>query len=619
MITSDLNNVIKDYLSTKDTDYAVMISGDWGSGKSYYISHRLNDLVKSTPVPTGDESDSNNKEKYYSLAYISLYGVSSSEDFLVRVFNGINPWLNNQFWRLSGLITSKTAGFWGISFRKKDVQPITFIRKNRVLVFDDLERICEDKISVKEVLGLINTYTEHSHYKVIIVCNERRYTIEGEANNAKDSFKEHKEKSVRFTYEFSPDEREAYYTMVSAIPSGDYHDFLVKEEASFLSLFNLGGKRNLRTLKFILDTFGKLYGLTQEAKYKDRVTRVFLVTFVLYACEYKQGITVEELESLDISKNRIDSSVFSNLYRKDMGSFQEDKKKDYESIFKERYESVYDDFCPCSSIIRYIESGFLDKDSFRHDIQKLDNELDRLVLKPEGIVYQKLLRMTELDDSEVMPLIEELLSYVSVGKYNLYDLLRIYVLLLKYDYWKISGFELTGVIDSVFKDAMERLKGHHQYNAMFDVKTPIFDSSDRDTRPFVKYGEMKKIAMVINLLAKKETEAKDGRELMVASEQGDIEKIRSFRATEEHRISVSGIDWDRMMEVLKGASNPVACEVCECLISITPEGGLLNPDEADRIKSVFLPALEDYLKSDTRQIRRIYIKELRDHLNDVVR
>ena len=33
MNTDELDQIIKDYLTAIDTDYAIMVSGDWGSGK----------------------------------------------------------------------------------------------------------------------------------------------------------------------------------------------------------------------------------------------------------------------------------------------------------------------------------------------------------------------------------------------------------------------------------------------------------------------------------------------------------------------------------------------------------------------------------------------------------
>ena len=35
----ELNQIVRNYLEAQNTDYAIMINGDWGSGKSYYIKH----------------------------------------------------------------------------------------------------------------------------------------------------------------------------------------------------------------------------------------------------------------------------------------------------------------------------------------------------------------------------------------------------------------------------------------------------------------------------------------------------------------------------------------------------------------------------------------------------
>ena len=59
---------------------------------------------------------------------------------------------------------SKIANALNVDISKGDVANINHISDNTVLVFDDLERICSDKIRVKEVLGLINEYSEHNHH-----------------------------------------------------------------------------------------------------------------------------------------------------------------------------------------------------------------------------------------------------------------------------------------------------------------------------------------------------------------------------------------------------------------------------------------------------------------------
>ena len=52
---NELNDIIKDYLQAKETDYAIMITGDWGCGKTYYLNHELKDFVQLQVCPKLDE------------------------------------------------------------------------------------------------------------------------------------------------------------------------------------------------------------------------------------------------------------------------------------------------------------------------------------------------------------------------------------------------------------------------------------------------------------------------------------------------------------------------------------------------------------------------------------
>ena len=50
--------IIYDYLENKNINYAIMIDGEWGSGKTYFIKNKV-------------------VGKYENALYISLYGISS--------------------------------------------------------------------------------------------------------------------------------------------------------------------------------------------------------------------------------------------------------------------------------------------------------------------------------------------------------------------------------------------------------------------------------------------------------------------------------------------------------------------------------------------------------------
>lgn len=46
-----LNEIVIDYIKTEDTDYALMINGKWGCGKTYYLEHEFKDIVEQEECP----------------------------------------------------------------------------------------------------------------------------------------------------------------------------------------------------------------------------------------------------------------------------------------------------------------------------------------------------------------------------------------------------------------------------------------------------------------------------------------------------------------------------------------------------------------------------------------
>ena len=303
---NELNEIISDYLQAKDTDYALMINGDWGCGKTYYLEHEFKEFVEQQKSPF--KPDKTARLKYFlrnvpddynfKIAFISLYGVSSPEDFSFRVFLGVNSWAKKRIITFIGTASEKVANFFNFNISKDDTSILNIISNNTVLVFDDLERICSDKISAKEVLGLINEYSEHNHYKVIIVCNEDVYGGKVEGIDGDKEYWRYKEKTVRYTYRFEADVSQVYNTIANTYDNKEYKLFLEQQKKFILDMFDLGGKKNLRTLKFYLDSMFKIFCNTQDVKYKESILRTLSVSTMIYATEYKNGRGKEELDEL---------------------------------------------------------------------------------------------------------------------------------------------------------------------------------------------------------------------------------------------------------------------------------------------------------------------------------
>lgn len=67
MTVTELNEYIKHYLEKDKTHTAIMLTGEWGSGKTYYVENEL--------APFLQNDDAKNR-----CIIISLYGLESISD-----------------------------------------------------------------------------------------------------------------------------------------------------------------------------------------------------------------------------------------------------------------------------------------------------------------------------------------------------------------------------------------------------------------------------------------------------------------------------------------------------------------------------------------------------------
>ncbi|MFT5502532.1 MAG: hypothetical protein ACI845_000409 [Gammaproteobacteria bacterium] len=143
-----LSNALNAYLQRRKTQYAVMIDGSWGVGKTHYI---LNALIPG--------------HKVCNFHYLSLYGLKSAQD----IDQKIRPLLNNQ-----------NSG----------------ADNKEVICLDDLERWHGD---IDHCLAYVNQLVEHEHCKCILIGN-----LDELSDDNAVAFSRSQEKTVRHIVQFSP-------------------------------------------------------------------------------------------------------------------------------------------------------------------------------------------------------------------------------------------------------------------------------------------------------------------------------------------------------------------------------------------------------------------------------
>lgn len=264
--------------TAREFDFAVLLSGPWGSGKT----HLLKAYLASAPVKP---------------LYVSLYGVSRTSQIEEEFYRQLHPVLASRGMKVLGAITKaaikgtvkvdltgdgKEDANWNASLPEIDLTKQLGNPRERLLVFDDLER-CQMPLS--EVLGYINSFVEHDGLKAILVANEDELT-----RNADQRYGDVKEKLIGQTLCIQAPLEEAYTAFVGAILDPTTKAFLENYQTEVLDVHRAGGANNLRILKQALWDFERIARHCHDRHWvkEEAMAKVLSVVLAL-SLEHRSG------------------------------------------------------------------------------------------------------------------------------------------------------------------------------------------------------------------------------------------------------------------------------------------------------------------------------------------
>lgn len=484
----EIEQIVTDYLDAEKTDYALMINGDWGCGKTYYIKRHL--FAQITSIDSHLKNDKDEPIKYEPL-YISLYGIADIQDMLYKIQLELNSWMKSKAWGLFRGAINKAASVIGTDATKEDEKEILSalsIKKNKVLFFDDLERIDTNKISFSSVLGQINHFTEQDNLKVIIVCN---------SSKTDEIFNQINEKTIRFSCLYDPEIGIVYDQMITEYTQ-PYLDFLKEKKHVIIEVFDIAKYKNLRTLRFILDIFQKIYTQTYQFEYKDEILTRFLFFTCIYAIEYKLGANSEE--DLNSLKNVGPYSLIDfdfDFLNPGVQNRQQEVEKSYSQLFSERYAKIIESFFYCQEIADYVQNGYLNEGKLAIIITDIIKEIKDKEGTEEDKLIRELRNWRELKDEDFEPLKENILNKIEEGRFTLMAYPIIFAEFLQLEYYKIDGFEVTPDIIEMFKIGIDKSKENHKYLEAFRIKVPMWSDSGK-TPARNKYHEISNYTIEAN-------------------------------------------------------------------------------------------------------------------------
>ena len=366
-------NIVKDYL-TKENNNALLITGEWGVGKTYFFNNILSKEIQKT-------STKENENIKYTPIRISLFGVTSINDIEKRIILEIYPLLKNKVIKIGkGLLNVILSTPIAKELTQQVPENIiklandynTDIIKSRasslVICFDDLERKSHT-FSISSLIGYINNLTENNNLKVIII---------GNTNNIEENFVEIKEKLIGREIEYSIKIEEVYNTLKQDF-NPPYKTFLEKQKEFICSFFH--NYKNIRTLKFILTRYHDIYSQIEKIapsidyihSNKDTVLKETLLFTIAISIEYKGGSVTRN------NKEEIDNII--RFSRKDIKRFLNketlhEQKNDEEETILEKIKSNYYyqnnfSYYFYESIFDYIVGlNILDENLLEKDIKK---------------------------------------------------------------------------------------------------------------------------------------------------------------------------------------------------------------------------------------------------------
>ena len=330
---SKIIDEIMDYVKSKNTDYAIMIDGKWGSGKTYFWTKELKPTIESTYY---------DQYNMYSTIYVSLYGLTSVEEINKKVFfeltqkmdKNINRYMQNRRIKDMSEFTKRgldVANYYGLlsASDKFDLDTV-FTVNNRVICFDDFERA---SIDYNKLLGYINDFVEHDNIKVIILTNE--YELMKKVNS--DEYLKLKEKVVGNTYSFKQNYADVIRNLIKTYKKDrEVYDLMNLQIANISKIIERTDTDNVRILNHAIQDYYKIFKMVT----KDyEIDESILISMLLYTIAYSYKVKNEDV---DLSKLiNVNSAAFKHL--KFIEQYLEKKVFDDNQFNKDMDEIAEDD------------------------------------------------------------------------------------------------------------------------------------------------------------------------------------------------------------------------------------------------------------------------------------
>lgn len=356
---SHLKEYLDYYKTLSNPGYGVLVTGDWGSGKTHQVKEILNPNEMHYISLFGIQTT----EEIYSSVFAKMYPGRSAAKDIANASNGSGAGPVN----LGGLL----SGVANAIIRES-------VNNDKIIVFDDLER---SSVNTNDLLGAFNKYVEHHSCRVIVLAHDKKIAEE---------FKGIKEKVFGQTIAVIPQTSKAFDAFVGALKDHPDSTQIIGLKSEILDTFEQSETHSLRILKHSLEDLVRLFSALSPV-HKANKDALLELTSLFFAL------------SLEVRSGRIDELGLKDRSDKIIRFQMAASKKDPKTTTPKIYESYirYKNIDIRSRILNdEVLTSILIKGSYSTaNIQKSLNESFYFADPADLPAWQVFMNFDEVDDS----------------------------------------------------------------------------------------------------------------------------------------------------------------------------------------------------------------------------
>lgn len=547
---------IIDYIKKENTNYAILLNGNWGSGKTYFWEHNLKPAIENTEI----------HEKKQKTIYVSLYGVSKLEEINKKIV--LNKLITNS--KIQKIAKNKWGGrlteLAKMGIGLVESLEIPYVKNvlgtkinfenlldftNTILCFDDLERA---NIDISTILGYINNFVEHDGTKVIIIGYEEeiaekmthknlelkmlvstlsvdKVDVISQKNNKEkeqkplnqqitdnmnslfyrsNEYKRIKEKLIGKTLTLQPNYSDLISNIVNQGTNFDFKTFLNKNIENIIHIFKESQTNNVRILKQALDDFELIF-----SKYNKDCSDLgdgILTSILRYTLASSFEIKNDQKGNAELAQATKDTFLVTSFSRQ----VKNDSKVSYIEKFVDKYSLRLineGSFVFFPFVIKLVREGIFDLEQFNSEMKSIREKIEQ---KKNAPLYLRLINegYYYLTDEEFTQASSEAYEKIVDGKIPFVRYLEAFNL---YRYFIEEGL-IPQNLQEIKKDFLEGLDKAAETSEYYpNLNTYFINITDEADKDLIIFKE--KIHSI-------------NEKLKVKSEEKNIEKLLNYMGTD---------------------------------------------------------------------------------------